>query len=429
MSDFLYRIRGGVPLQGEVTISGAKNAAMPTIAAAMLTREPCIIRNIPTIVDVTVFAEILRCLGVSVETDAGAHTVTVHAEHDFADAPPDHLVANQRASFLVMGPMLARQGRAICAAPGGDTIGQRPLDVHLRGFSELGADVRIEEGRYVATAAKLRGARVVLDYPSVLGTENLLLAAACAEGHTSIVNAAAEPEVVCLANMLGQMGADIRGAGTHTIEIDGVDELHGADHTIIPDRIETGTFALATAISGGAVTIRDCEPRHMDALLFKLAEIGVDIEERGRDVVVRSDAPLRATNVQAVPYPGLPTDLQALMTTLLTQADGVSVVHERVFESRLQYVGELRKMGAQIVTAGTTAIVQGPSPLRGTVVNGLDIRAAAALVLGALSADGETEVRDIFHLERGYECLDSKLRGLGADVARLEAPPRGAGVV
>ena len=329
---------------------------------------------------------------------------------------------NQRASFLVMGPLLARLGRGACAAPGGDVIGQRPLDVHLHGFSALGATVQQAGGRFVATADRLRGSRVVLEYPSVLGTENLLLAAACAEGRTTIVNAAAEPEVVCLAEMLGKMGAQIRGAGTHTIEIDGVSALHGVDLTLIPDRIEAGTFALAAAITGGDVLVQGAQPRHLDALLFKLREIGVEIEEQPEGIRVRAAGSLAATTIQAVPYPGLATDLQALVATLLTQAHGVSVVNERVFESRLQYVGELRKMGALIVTAaGATAIIQGPTPLHGTLVRGLDIRASAALVLAGLAAEGETELLGLMHLERGYECLDQKLRRLGADVVRVAA--------
>ena len=422
MSDAVYRIRGGVPLQGAVAISGAKNAAMPCMAAALLTAEPCTLHNVPAIGDVDLFAEILQCLGVRVDRSAGSQSLTLHAAGPLSDSPPTHLVMNQRASFLVMGPLLARLGRGACAAPGGDVIGQRPLDVHLHGFSALGATVQQAGGRFVATADRLRGSRVVLEYPSVLGTENLLLAAACAEGRTTIVNVAAEPEVVCLAEMLGKMGAQIRGAGTHTIEIDGVSALHGVDHTLIPDRIEAGTFALAAAITGGDVLVQGAQPRHLDALLFKLREIGVEIEEQPEGIRVRAAGSLAATTIQAVPYPGLATDLQALVATLLTQAHGVSVVNERVFESRLQYVGELRKMGALIVTAaGATAIIQGPTPLRGTLVRGLDIRASAALVLGGLAAEGETELLGLMHLERGYECLDQKLRRLGADVVRVAA--------
>ena len=419
----LYRIQGGGPLRGEVLISGAKNAALPCLAAALLTEEPCTIHNVPAIDDVALFVEILRSLGAEVEVDAAAQRVTVRAAGPLGEAPPDRLVANQRASFLVMGPLLAREGRGACAAPGGDIIGQRPLDVHLRGFRSLGADVRTEGGRFVATAASLRGGRVVLDYPSVLGTENLLLAAVRATGETVIVNAAAEPEVANLASMLASMGAQVHGAGSHTITVYGVAALHGTEHTLIPDRIETGTFAVAAAITGGDVRICDARPRHLDALLFKLQEIGVEVEEEERALRVRRRGPMRATTVQAVPFPGLATDLQALVTTLLTQAEGVSVVNERVFENRLGYVGELRKMGARIVTAGTTAIVQGPSPLHGAVVQGLDVRAAAALVIAALAAEGETEVHDVFHLERGYACFNEKLQGLGAVVERVSAEP------
>ena len=418
----LYRVQGGGPLHGEVRISGAKNAALPCLAASLLTTEPCTIENLPAIADVDLFLEILRQLGAEVDHDAANHRVTVQAEGPLAEAPPDRLVANQRASFLVMGPLLAREGRGACAAPGGDIIGQRPLDVHLRGFRSLGADVRTEAGRFVASG-KLRGGRIVLDYPSVLGTENLLLAAVLAEGETVIVNAAAEPEVVALTSLLSAMGARIHGAGSHTITVYGVASLRGAATRLIPDRIETGTFAIAAAITGGDVRLLDARPRDLDALLFKLQEIGVEVEEGDRSLRVRRRGAMQATTVQAVPFPGLATDLQALVTTLLTQAEGVSVVNERVFENRLGYVGELRKMGARIVTAGATAIVQGPSPLHGAVVQGLDVRASAALVVAALAADGETELLDIFHLERGYECFGEKLRGLGAAIDRVGVEP------
>lgn len=419
MSEALYRIQGGARLSGTVAISGAKNAAMPCLAAALLTDEPCLIRNVPVIEDVELFMTILRALGVRAELDVEAHTATVCVEDELGDTPPSELVANQRASFLVMGPLLARLGHCASAAPGGDVIGQRPLDVHLSGFAALGAEIRSEDGRIAVRADKLRGSRVFLDYPSVLGTENLLLASVLAEGRTTIVNAASEPEIVCLARMLRAMGARITGAGTHTIEIDGVEALHGTEHTLIADRVEAGTFAIAAAITGGDVFLENAEPRQMDALIAKLREIGVGVEEEAGGIHIEASGPLTASSVQAVPYPGLPTDLQALITTLLTQAKGVSVINERVFENRLQYVAELRKMGAKIVTAGTTAIVEGPARLRGTVVHGLDIRASAALVIAGLAAEGETQLLDIFHLERGYECFDAKLRGLGGSVHRV----------
>ena len=418
----LYRVQGGGPLRGDVRTSGAKNAALPCLAATLLTAEPCTIRNLPGIADVGGFLAILSQLGAEVDHDPAAHRVSVRAAGPLAEAPPDQLVGNQRASFLVMGPLLAREGRGACAAPGGDVIGQRPLDVHLRGFRALGADVRTEAGRFVASG-RLRGARMVLDYPSVLGTENLMLAAVRAEGETVIVNAAAEPEVAALADLLCAMGARIRGAGSHTITVTGVAELHGADYTLIPDRIEAGTFAVAAAITGGDVRIHDVRPRHLEALLSKLREIGVEIDEDEDALRVRRRGPLQATSAQAVPYPGLATDLQALVTTLLTQAEGVSVVNERVFENRLGYVAELRKMGARIVLAGGAAIVQGPTPLHGAVVQGLDVRASAALVVAALVADGETELRDVVHLERGYEDFGEKLRGLGAVIERRGVAP------
>ncbi|MCY3919190.1 MAG: UDP-N-acetylglucosamine 1-carboxyvinyltransferase [Chloroflexi bacterium] len=418
----LYRVQGGGPLRGDVGASGAKNAALPCLAATLLTAEPCTIRNLPDIADVGGLLAILSQLGAEVDHDPAAHRVTVRAAGPLAEAPPDQLVGNQRASFLVMGPLLAREGRGACAAPGGDLIGQRPLDVHLRGFRALGADVRTEAGRFVASG-RLRGARMVLDYPSVLGTENLMLAAVRAEGETVIVNAAAEPEVAALADLLCAMGARIRGAGSHTITVTGVAALHGADYTLIPDRIEAGTFAVAAAITGGDVRIHDVRPRHLEALLSKLREIGVEIDEDDEALRVRRRGPLQATTAQAVPYPGLATDLQALVTTLLTQAEGVSTVNERVFENRLGYVAELRKMGARIVTAGSAAIVQGPTPLHGAVVQGLDVRASAALVVAALVADGETELRDVVHLERGYEDFGEKLRGLGAVIERRGVAP------
>jgi UDP-N-acetylglucosamine 1-carboxyvinyltransferase len=317
-----------------------------------------------------------------------------------------------------MGPLLARFGEAACCPPGGDIIGLRPLDVHLSGFAMLGADVRREGDKFVAAARRLRGARVFLDYPSVLGTQNLMMAATLAEGATTIVNAAAEPEVASLAEMLNAMGACVRGAGSHTITIEGVQGLHGTSHRVIPDRIEAGTFAIAAAITKGDVEIVDGLASHLDALIWKLRESGAEVEETEAGLRVRRSGPLHAVNVQAVPYPGLATDLQAPMSVLLTQAEGVSFIYERVFDNRLLYVGELRKMGAEVVSSGTTAIVNGPTPLTGVGVRALDIRAGAALVLAGLAAQGWTEISDIYHLDRGYEALDQKLRSLGAVVER-----------
>jgi UDP-N-acetylglucosamine 1-carboxyvinyltransferase len=311
---------------------------------------------------------------------------------------------------------LARFGQAACSAPGGDVIGQRPIDVHLAGFSAMGADIRHQEEKFMAQAKRLRGARLFMDYPSVLGTQNLMMAATLAKGTTVIVNAAAEPEIASLAEMLNRMGARIQGAGSHTLEIEGVDALHGTSQRIIPDRIEGGTFAIAAAITGGDVRVCGVEPQHLYSLVSKLRETGVQVDE-GEDVLhVRGDGQLAAVTIQALPYPGLATDLQAPMAALLTQARGVSYVHERVFENRLLYVSELRKMGAEVVSTGTTAIISGPTSLVGTSVRALDVRAGAALVLAGLAARGRTVISDIYHLNRGYQGLDGKLRSLGASV-------------
>ncbi|MBI1886717.1 MAG: UDP-N-acetylglucosamine 1-carboxyvinyltransferase, partial [Chloroflexi bacterium] len=323
-------------------------------------------------------------------------------------------------SFLVMGALLSRLGRAACAPPGGDVIGQRPIDVHLKGFEALGAKVGREGDKFVAETEGLRGARVFMDYPSVLGTQNLMLAACLAPGKTTVINAAAEPEVSGLADMLTKMGARINGAGTHTVEIEGVERVRGVTHRIIPDRLEAGTYAIAAAVTGGEVEVRAANPGHLLSLIAKLREVGVHVEEGEDTLRLRSGGDLRATTMQALPYPGLATDLQAPMAVLLTQARGVSYVHERVFDNRLLYVTELRKMGAEVVTTGTTtAIISGPTPLMGAKVRALDVRAGAALVLAGLAASGRTEISDIYHVDRGYECIDEKLRGLGAVVERL----------
>ncbi len=420
MSDSILQIAGGARLNGSVQVSGGKNDALPCMAAALLTRERVTLRNVPTIADVRYLAQILQSLGADVRYDPDAHEIEIIAAADLADAPPDELVHRLRGSFLVAGPLLARVGRVICAAPGGDEIGQRPVDVHLRGFENFGARARHENGYFEIDADRLQGARIVLDYPSVLGTENLILAAVLAEGRTVIVNAAMEPEIFCLGAMLNEMGARIVGAGHNTITIDGVETLGGCEHSLIPDRIEAGTLATAAVITGGDVELCGVQPRQMDAILAKLSEIGASVEESIESGVVRvrvrGTPELRAANVQAVPYPGLATDLQAQVTTLLTQAEGDSKVHERVFENRLGYVDDLRRMGALIDVDGSTAIVHGPTPLRGSIVYGRDIRSAASLVIAALVADGMTELRDAQHLARGYECLDEKLRLLGADV-------------
>jgi len=416
--DERYAIQGGIPLSGAVPISGAKNAVLPAIAAAILTDDDVLIENVPQIEDINVMLGVLTAMGATAEW-RGPNTLAINCAGIHTCVAPSHLVVRNRASFLVMGALLGRFHEAACCPPGGDVIGQRPLDVHLTGFEALGAQVERRDDKYWAQAQRLHGARVFMDYPSNMGTENLLMAATLAKGHTTIKNAAAEPEVGCLAGLLNDMGARISGAGTNTIEIDGVPELHGARHAIIPDRIEAGTFAVAAAITGGDLTLGTLACDHLDALIYKLTEAGAEVTGAGDCLRVKGRGGLRAVNVQALPYPGFATDLQASMGTLLTQARGVSVVYERVYDNRLLYVGELRKMGAEIVVAGTTAIISGPSPLVGSGVRALDIRCGAALVLAGLAARGTTEVSDIWHLDRGYEHFEDKLRAVGAQIERL----------
>lgn len=412
-----FLVEGGHRLEGRVRVSGNKNAAIHAMAATLLTSEDCHLDNVPDIGDVRFMVEILRALGATVEY-ASPSSLRINAANVHTLEAPSDLAVHLRGSFLVMGPLLTRFGEAACSPPGGDIIGLRPLNVHLAGFRVLDADVRREGDKYIARTKRLKGSRIFLDYPSVLGTQNLMLAATLAEGKTTLVNAAAEPEIGSLAEMLTQMGARIKGAGTHTIEIEGVGELGGATHRIIADRIEAGTFAIAAAITQGDVEILGGVPRQLDALIWKLDEAGVEVGEMDGGLRVRGTGTLRAINAQAVPYPGLATDLQAPLAALLTQARGVSSIYERVFENRLLYVSELRKMGAEVITSGTTVIISGPTSLTGSNVRAVDLRAGAALVLAALAAEGKTEINDIFHLDRGYEQFDLKLKSLGGYVER-----------
>ena len=412
----LLKINGRRRLVGELRVNGAKNAALPCLAAALLSDEPSTLRRVPDIEDVRQLLEILSVLGL--ESEFRGDEVTVRPS-GVGGSPPDDLAAALRASFLVMGPLLVRTGAASCGAPGGDVIGARPLDVHLAGFRALGAQVESVGGRTVAEAPSgLRGATIVLDYPSVLGTENLLLAAVLASGRTQIVNAAMEPEIVCLADMLNQMGARVSGAGHHTIIIDGVDRLTGADHELIPDRIETGTLLITAAATRGDVCLRGVCPDHLTALIGKLREIGASVRQTGDqlELSVDSDATLVATNLQALPFPGFATDLQAPISALLTQVEGTSIVHERVFENRMQHLDELRKFGANIIAGGAAPVIIGPTPLTAAVVRGTDIRATAALIVAALAAEGESQIAGVNHLARGYADLAGQLRELGADI-------------
>ena len=414
-----FIIEGGRPLRGRVRVSGNKNAADYAMVAALLTPEDCILENVPDIEDVNYMGALLRQLGAEVEHLSPSKLRINAAKITLLEAPSD-LVVNLRASFLVMGTLLTRFGHAACCPPGGDVIGLRPLDVHLAGFRALGAQVYRHGDQFIAEAERLRGARVVLDYPSVMGTLNVLLAATMAEGLTTIINAAAEPEVVSLAEMLNRMGATVRGAGSHTIEIEGVRELHGTTQHILPDRVEAGTFAIAIAATRGEAEIVEAQPEHLEALIWKLQEAGVRCRTVEGGLVVSGTDSYRAVAAQALPYPGLATDLHPPFAAFLTQAKGVSVIHERVYDNRLLYITELRKMGADVVTAGQTAIVSGPTHLYGTPVRCTDVRAGASLVVAALTAEGKTEISDIYHLDRGYEALDEKLRSLGAAIERVD---------
>ena len=414
------KITGRRRLFGEIRVNGAKNAALPCLAAALLSDEPSRVTRVPDIEDVHRLIEILNALGV--EAEFGENEVVVRPSGICGGSPPDELAAALRASFLVMGPLLARTGQASCGAPGGDVIGARPLDVHLAGFRALGAQVESIGGRTSAHAhAGLRGATIVLDYPSVLGTENLLLAAVLASGRTRIINAAMEPEIGCLADMLKAMGARISGAGHHTIIVDGVERLTGVEHELIPDRIETGTLLIATAATCGNVCLTGVSPAHLEALLSKFSEIGIEVQRADGELrlAVKPESSLTATNVQALPYPGFATDLQAQITALLTRAHGTSMVHERVFENRMQHLDELRKLGANIVAVGSVSAINGPASLSGAVVRGTDIRATAALIVAAVSAEGESRVYGLEHLARGYADLTAQLAALGADIERV----------
>jgi UDP-N-acetylglucosamine 1-carboxyvinyltransferase len=415
-------IQGGRALRGSVRTSGSKHGADYALAACLMTGEECVLENVPEIDDVRLMAGILTALGATVKNEgAGVWRVQADPIERF-DAPND-LVVNQRASFLVMGPLLGRFGRAACCSPGGDVLGTRPLDVHIAGFEALGARVSRAGERYLAAlkdTQRLKGARLFLDYPSVTGTMNLIFAAALAEGKTTIVNAASEPEIASVVEMLNKMGARIEGGGTNIVEVEGVPELHGVRHRVIPDRLEAGFFALAGAATRGDVVVEDCAPQHLDGLLYKMREAGVEVEAGESSLRVRgADRAFRSIQAQAVPYPGLASDLQPTLAAFLTQCQGVSVIQERVYENRLLYTGELRKMGADVIMAGQTAIITGPTLLYGTLVRALDVRAGGSLVLAALAAEGRTEISDIYHIDRAYDDLAGKLRRLGASVERV----------
>ncbi len=413
-----FVITGGCPLSGAVRISGSKNATLPLMAASLLTSEPYILDGVPDIEDVRIMAEVLRSLGARLERPAPGQLL-IQADRVRNMSAPTELVKKMRGSFLVLGPLLARLGQGAACPPGGDVIGQRPIDVHLVGFSALGAKITRDGEVYTAQCSRLQGTQIFMDYPSHIGTENLLMAACLAKGKTVLLNASQEPEVVDLADMLTKMGARIKGAGTSIIQIEGVDQLGGARHTPIPDRIEAGTFAIAAAVAGGEAHLTNVRADHLASLIWKLQETGADAFGEGDSLYIARRGALSPVNVQALPYPGFATDLQAALGVLLTQAEGVSIIHERVYDNRLLYVKELRKMGAMVAVNGQTAVIKGPCKLKGAIVRALDIRSGAALMLAGLAAQGTSQIEEIQHLDRGYEAIDEKLRALGAQVERV----------
>jgi UDP-N-acetylglucosamine 1-carboxyvinyltransferase len=415
------RIRGGRPLSGEIQISGAKNAALPLMAAGLLTSDRVVLTNVPRLADIRTMGQLLAQHGIAVEplTNDG-RTLSLGGQIASTEAPYD-IVRKMRASFLVLGPLVARVGEARVSLPGGCSIGARPIDLHLKGLEQLGATVSLDGGYIAARAAgRLRGAEIVFPFVSVGATENVLMAATLAEGRTVLVNAAREPEVADLAVCLNAMGAQIQGIGSDRLTIDGVERLHGAEHAIIPDRIETGSYACAAAISGGSVFLRGARLDHLGATVRTLRECGVDIQEQAGGLKVDRLNGLHGADVMTEPYPGFPTDMQAQFMALMSVAEGASMVTEAIFENRFMHVPELNRMGARINVHGASAIVRGvPGGLSGAPVMATDLRASLSLILAGLAAQGDTIVNRVYHLDRGYEAVEQKLAACGADIERL----------
>src|SRR5277367_225400 len=432
-----FVIRGGAPLLGTVRISGAKNAALPAMAAALLTEDTVILENIPQVRDIETTRKLLAAMGAEVELGYGRaqHRTTISARVLSSPEASYELVKQMRASTLVLGPLVARCGRARVSLPGGCAIGARPIDLHIKGLERLGAKITQEHGYVEATTdplkgGRLRGAEIVFDKITVTGTEDLLMAATLAEGETILQNCAREPEVADLAALLNKMGAHIEGAGTPTIRVKGVSKLKGAKHRIIPDRIEAGTFLIAGAMTGGDLNIAGCDPTHLDALLSKLKEVGVKTKSTADSVRVMGDNPFTASDMSTEEHPGFPTDCQAQFMALATQAEGTSLITENIFENRFMHAQELVRMGANIKIEGRRAVVRGKTPLSAAAVLASDLRASASLVLAALVADGETIIDRVYHIDRGYENIEEKLKGVGAQIKRIgEMFPRKAAAV
>ena len=412
------RIRGGRPLEGEVRVSGAKNAALPIMCAALLSAQPLRLSNVPQLMDVRTMAKLLRQMGVAAEPPADGRMVLQAARITDPTAGYD-LVKTMRASVLVLGPLLARCGQAKVSLPGGCAIGQRPVDQHVKGLQAMGATIAIEHGYMHATAERLRGARIVMDMVTVTGTENLMMAATLAEGTTLLENAAREPEVLDLARCLGAMGARIEGAGSDVIRIHGVSSLGGATHEVMPDRIETGTYLAAAAAAGGRVRLVGAAPESLDATLEKLREAGAQIRVAGGSIEIETSARPKSVSVRTAPFPGFATDMQAQFMALASIADGTAVITETIFENRFMHALELQRLGADISIQGNSALVRGVDRLQGASVMATDLRASAGLVIAGLVAEGETVVERIYHLDRGYEALEKKLGALGARIERV----------
>ena len=414
-------VKGGNRLVGAVKTSGAKNAVLPIIAASILGTTPSHLDEVPMLEDVHTISEVLKCLGLAVECSPEKNVLDIDSTEITSYEAPYELVRTMRASFLVMGPLLARIGKARISMPGGCAIGARPIDIHLKGFEALG--VKIEQGHgYIEASAPegLKGTSIYFDFPSVGATENIMMAASLADGTTILENVAEEPEIVDLANYLNKMGAKIRGAGTDTIRIEGVEKLHGADYTIIPDRIEAGTYMIAAAMTGGDIVVENVLPEHQKPLIAKLREAGAVVEEDIDKVRVIGKNPLKAVSIKTLPYPGFPTDMQAQMMAMMVIAEGRSKVTETVFENRFMHVVELNRMGAQISTEGRSAVIDGPCKLTGCDVRATDLRAGAAMILAGLVAEGTTRIGDLHHIDRGYENIVAKLKNLGADIERVD---------
>jgi UDP-N-acetylglucosamine 1-carboxyvinyltransferase len=414
-------IRGGNPLLGTIRVSGAKNAALPAMAAALLTDDPVILENIPQVRDIETTRRLLAAMGAEVELGYGRahHRTTISCRNLVSPEASYELVKTMRASTLVLGPLLARCGTARVSLPGGCAIGARPIDLHIKGLERLGATITHDHGYVEASARRLKGAEIIFDKITVTGTEDLLMAATLAEGETIMRNCAREPEVADLADLLNKMGARIEGAGTSTIRILGVTKLHGAKHRIIPDRIEAATFIIGGALTGGDLNVAGCDPQHLGSLLQKLDETGVKTTQTLDSVRVMGDSPLKAADITTEEYPGFPTDVQAQYMALATQAEGTSVITENIFENRFMHAQELVRMGANIRIEGSRAVVRGRTPLSAAAVLASDLRASASLVLAALVADGESIIDRVYHIDRGYEHIEEKLRGVGAQIRRI----------